>query len=173
LNALKNQLSMKKVTFPALIFTLLMSCGSEETANSQNPGSAAKEEQAAKVVETPIPPDIEKKFLKIMDDFEKKIKKDFWTDFTSTTRRGGEGTTETTFDATAFADYMKKKGFSLVPNTMMDYTGTEDGINVLLTEKTVSGERGGWIQQWTIKVETTTGAGSFKKQREFSAQAVS
>jgi hypothetical protein len=103
-----------------------------------------------------------------MDAYQDKISNKFWSEFTAKTRRGGEGTTEMTFDATGFEKFMTAKGFSKIPNTMMDYQGTVDGINVTITEKTSSGERGGWIHNWTIAVESKTETNTFVDQRTFS-----
>jgi hypothetical protein len=152
---------MKKLVLPLFIVITLMSCGSEENTDKAVAGPA-------KVADTPIPSDLDKKFTEIMDKYEKKISHDFFSDFTSTTRRGGEGTTETTFDATAFDNFMKRKGFTPVPNVSMGYTGTEDGVEINFSEKTVSGEKGGWIHQWTIKVQGSAEGRTFNKQRNFS-----
>ena len=164
---------MKKTALPVLIAIVLMSCGSGEDAGNKSEDIAPDQNQPVKPAEVPVPADVDKKFTKIINEYQQKISNDFWSDFQSTTRRGGKGTTEVTFDATAFDKYMKKKGFSLIPNKMMDYTGTVDGIDVSIAEKTVSGEKGGWIHQWTIKVESSTDAGIFNKQHEFAAAPAS
>ncbi len=164
---------MKKTTLPVFIVIVLMSCGSGENADNKNQDTVSDQSQPVKPAEVPPPADIDKKFTKIINEYQKKIANDFWSDFQSTTRRGGKGTTEVTFDATALDKYMKKKGFSLIPNTMMDYTGTVDDIEVVITEKTISGEKGGWIHQWTIKVQSSTDAGIFNRQHEFSAAPAS
>jgi hypothetical protein len=161
---------MKPIATCLILLTLASGCSdSASNTTTENKGTSADTTQAPKISETPIPADIDKQFNKIMDEFEHKISNGFWTDFTSTTRRGGKGTTEKTFDQNAYEKFMAQKGFELIPNTDMGYKGTVKSVNVSILNKSVSGEKGGWIQQWTIEVETTTEAGTFKKKREFSS----
>ena len=124
---------------------------SENTATSQTPAPPSNP--------APIPADIDRKFNKIMDDFEKKISNDFWL----------KGEYETTFYMNKYDAYMKKKGFAAIPNTN-DYKGNIDDVEVTVIHKTVSGEKGGWLQQFTIEVQTTTEQGTFKKERKFETK---
>lgn len=161
---------MKKATLAAFIAIVMLSCGSGDSTGSENKDTTTAPTPAASTAEAPVPADIEAKFVKIMDEYQHKISHDFWSEFQSTTRRGEDGTTETTFDATAFENFMTKKGFVKVPATSMDYKGTVNDVDVSISEKTTSGEKGGWIHNWTIEVQASSDAGTFKKQREFSLQ---
>lgn len=53
---------------------------------------------------------------------------------------------------------------------MLNYSGKVDEVNVTITEKTTSGEHGGWIHNWTIDLQITTPEGTFTKQHQFSTQ---
>jgi hypothetical protein len=149
-----------------LIALVIASCGDEpKTAETSNQTTPAVE--VAQPRSTPA--DLEKQFDKIIGEYQERISNGFWGEFTSTTRRGGQGTTEKTFDATEFEKFMLKKGFEKVLNAMMDYMGKINDIEVsVINRGATSGEHGGWIQNWTIRTKAVTADGTFEKSKDFS-----
>lgn len=140
------------------LFVLFFAAGcSDETS----PGATAENTETSPV-QVPdtnsisIPADIDRKFNKIMDDFEKKISNNFWS----------KGEYETTFDMNKYESFMKKKGFAEIPNTW-NYKGNVDNVEVIILHNTDNGEHGGWIQKFTIQAQTSSDEGTFKKERKF------
>lgn len=66
----------------------------------------------------------------------------------------------------AYSAYVQQKGLTKIPNSLMDYSGAINGMAVAIAHKTTSGDKGGWVQQFTIQV-TQDG---FSRKKEFSVR---
>lgn len=106
--------SFTRIALSILVISVLLSCGSSDS-NNNNQDTTAQQTPSATVAATPLPADIEKKFGKIINEYQKKISTGFSGTFQADTRHGGKGPEEAVFDADKFDAYMIKKGFSKIP----------------------------------------------------------
>jgi hypothetical protein len=139
-----------------LILFFAAGCSDDTSPDATSENTEASQAQAPQTNSVPVPADIDKKFNKIMDEYEKKISNNFWS----------KEEYQTTFHMNKYDNFMKKKGFTEIPNTY-NYKGNIDNVEVIIEHTTVTGDRGGWIQKFTIKTQTTSEQGTFKKERTF------
>ena len=131
---------MKTITVCLSLGLALTNCG----------GSPPTADVLVDSTATSTPSDVTQKFNSLIGEFEQKISNDFWTD--------------DNFDMDAYAGYMKQKGLNKIPNSLMDYSGVVNDVTVTVLHKTASGEKGGWVQQFTVMVQDSI----FAKQKEFA-----
>lgn len=159
---------MKLFALSAILTFTIISCRSSEIDN--NTQQADKQETPAAAVEDTIPSEIDKKFEKIMDEYQGRISNNFWSDRHAKGRHLGGQPKEIIFDLDTFDAFMNKRRFSKVPNTTMDYAGIVDDIIVTITENTTFKDHRDGLYTWTIETETITSEGAFARQRKFTIE---
>ncbi|WP_149699439.1 hypothetical protein [Chitinophaga sp. CF418] len=160
---------MNLFALSAILTLAMLSCSSSEI-NNNNQQAASQEALVVEAGDT-IPSEIDKKFEKIMDEYQGKISNNFWSDRYAKGRHLGGHPQEIIFNLDTFDAFMAKERFSKVPNTTMDYIGIVDDIIVTLTENTTFKEHRSGLYTWTIETEAITSEGSFAKQRRFTIEA--